>query len=368
MRILVVGAGIAGLALVRALTKHGIDAVAFDKRPGTTTEGLGINLPGNAIRALDEVGVGVPLRQLGPPVDRREYRTPRGRLLFTVDEREFWGEPLVPRCVLRPDLAAALADGLPVDSIRWNASVSAVRATHAGAEVELADGTIERGDLVVGADGVRSTVRESVFPGAARTVSPVSATSLRFVGRDPGGIDAWTLWSDAKGAMLLIPMSGGRLYGYASATQGDTIGTDRTWIEATFAKYPEPVRTVVATLGDVYHSPVEEVRIPRWHAGRAVLIGDAAHAIAPFWAQGGALAVEDALVLADVLAGGLDASKAGAAFEERRRARVEHVRAATDRLARTAAMPTWLRDLALPFAGPKAYREAYGPLRGSVLA
>lgn len=116
----------------------------------------------------------------------------------------------------------------------------------------------------------------------------------------------------------------------------------------------------------LYHSPVEEVRCERWSRGRLTLIGDAAHAAGPVWAQGAALALEDALVLADLLAEGRDWSDVGADFERVRRPRVADVQAATDRTSRIAALPGRLRDLVAPVLGPRAYRDAYGPLRTPV--
>jgi 2-polyprenyl-6-methoxyphenol hydroxylase-like FAD-dependent oxidoreductase len=98
-----------------------------------------------------------------------------------------------------------------------------------------------------------------------------------------------------------------------------------------------------------------------------VVIGDAAHATAPVWAQGAALAVEDALVLAELLATRDDWSRVGPEFEQRRRPRVTHVQAMTDRLSRAAGLPTWIRDAVLPFVGPRSYRETYGPLRTPVV-
>ena len=112
---------------------------------------------------------------------------------------------------------------------------------------------------------------------------------------------------------------------------------------------------------------MEEVRQPRWHRCSVVLVGDAAHATAPVWAQGAALALEDALVLADLLASQSDWTVVGDEFERRRRARVEHVQAMTDRLSRAASLPGWLRDRLLPFVGPRSYRETYGALKHPVL-
>ena len=140
---------------------------------------------------------------------------------------------------------------------------------------------------------------------------------------------------------------------------------------STFADYPEPVSSALSSVraepSSLYYSRVEEIRLDSWHQGRVVLIGDAAHATAPIWAQGAALAAEDALVLADLLAAREDWTTVGREFEARRRPRVEHVQKMTDRMSRSAALPGWLRDAMLPVVGPRTYRETFGPLREPVL-
>jgi 2-polyprenyl-6-methoxyphenol hydroxylase-like FAD-dependent oxidoreductase len=196
----------------------------------------------------------------------------------------------------------------------------------------------------------------------------LSAASWRFMAPNPG-VDCWTVWSGAAGALLLIPVDGDQVYGYASATRGGPVDADPAWLSTTFGDYPAPVRKVLDGLlddpGSLYHSPVEEVRAAEWARGRCVLLGDAAHATAPVWAQGAALAMEDALVLADLLAHG-DWDSAGRLYEESRRGRVAHVQAATDRFSRAAGLPIWFRDIVLPVIGPRSYRETYGLLRQPV--
>jgi 2-polyprenyl-6-methoxyphenol hydroxylase-like FAD-dependent oxidoreductase len=165
-------------------------------------------------------------------------------------------------------------------------------------------------------------------------------------------------------------MDDNEVYGFASASGGNTVDTDPEWLQTTFADYPDPVRSVVGVLRTrpeaLYHSPIEEVRVPRWSKCRTALIGDAAHATAPVWAQGAALAAEDALVLARLLADAKDASTIGDEYERLRRPRVAHVQAMTDRLSRAAGLPTWLRDLLLPVVGPRSYRSTYEPLKTPV--
>jgi 2-polyprenyl-6-methoxyphenol hydroxylase-like FAD-dependent oxidoreductase len=114
---------------------------------------------------------------------------------------------------------------------------------------------------------------------------------------------------------------------------------------------------------DVYHSPIEEVRLATWTKDRVVLMGDAAHATAPVWAEGAALAMEDALALAAIVADRDDMAAIGPRFEQARRDRVTHVQAMTDRLSKAARLPHALRTLLMPFITPRSYRATYEPLK-----
>lgn len=361
--VLVAGGGIAGLALARALRQRGVRAVLSERTTTGPSGGLAINLPGNAITAFARLGLRDELEKLGRPTHRREYRNANGKLLFAVDEDAFWGPDARPRCVRRADLFTVL-DEVHEDNRRPEV-VESVRLTDSGAEVTFGDGRTEEYGFVAGADGVHSKVRDSIFPAKQLRTAVLSAASWRFMAPNPG-IGCWTVWSGADGTFLVIPLDDAEVYVYASASRGGPVEADPAWLERTFGRYPGPVKAILAGLRgtpeSLYHSPVEEVRIEAWTRGRVALIGDAAHATAPVWAQGGALAVEDALSLADVLAEG-DWDTAGERYQRQRRERVRHVQAATDRFSKAAGLPTWFRDLILPVVGPRAYREAYGPLR-----
>ncbi|BAL87466.1 putative FAD-dependent monooxygenase [Actinoplanes missouriensis 431] len=361
--VLVVGGGIAGLALARALRERDVP-VEIAERGGSETGGLAINLPGNAITALTALGVGEGLQKLGRPTRRREYRSARDRVLFAVDEDDFWGPEARPRCVRRKDLLALLADGLDVPRHAPGA-VESVRQAPGGAEAVFADDTSQRYGFIAGADGVRSVVRTSLFGAASTRQSLLSAASWRFMAPNPG-VDCWTVWSGDGGAFLLLPVDEHEVYGYASGVRGGPIGAEPSWLHETFGDFPDPVRAVLASIekdpATLYHSPIEEVRAASWASGRCALIGDAAHATAPVWAQGAALAVEDALVLSGLLAGG-EWDTVGARYEAKRRDRVTHVQTATDRFSRAAGLPTWLRNPLMPIVGPRVYRETYGSLR-----
>jgi 2-polyprenyl-6-methoxyphenol hydroxylase-like FAD-dependent oxidoreductase len=357
-RVLVVGAGVAGLAAARALGLEGVDVHVVDRRSGPPTEGLGVNLPGNAVRALRHLGAADRVLDEGIPVSRREYRAASGRLLFDVDEAAFWASVAPSVCVRRGVLVEALGVGVDV---RWGAAVEAVR-TDASHVLATVAGAEERYDYVVGADGIHSVVRDSVAPASPRP-SAMTGASWRFVTGNPG-VDCYTAWTGHGVTLLLIPVAPDEVYGYAASNRGGAAGPEPEWLTSAFDRFPEPVRAVAGrAAADAYHSPVEEIRVEPWHAPRAVLLGDAAHATGPVWAQGAALAMEDALVLARLLGRADDWSDVGPEWERLRRPRVEHVQAATDRMSGLARLPDLVLRFTAPLLGPRGYRHAYEPLR-----
>jgi 2-polyprenyl-6-methoxyphenol hydroxylase-like FAD-dependent oxidoreductase len=363
-RVLVVGAGVAGLALARALLRGGVDCTVVERRTGIAADGLALNLPGNAVRALMLLGVADEVLGRGVRIDRREYRNARGRLLFAVDEAAFWSGIAPSVCVRHGHVLRALLRGLE-PNIRYGVRVTGVTPGADRVLVEFGEAEPETFDLVVGADGVHSAVRPAVASAGALP-SAMTSASWRFITDDPG-VGCWTVWTGRRGTFLLIPVEPGRVYGYASSSQGDSPGKDREWLRQTFVQYPTPVpQTVDLVLtgsGELYHSPVEEVRCHRWSEGRVILIGDAAHATGPVWAQGAASALDDAAILADLLTTRDDWSAVGPEFEQARRPSVDHVQAATDEMSRLARLPGVVRDLVAPVLGPRGYRRAYEPLR-----
>jgi 2-polyprenyl-6-methoxyphenol hydroxylase-like FAD-dependent oxidoreductase len=368
-QLLVVGGGIAGFGLLRALSLQGVSGTLVERLQAPPASGLGLNLPGNAVRALAALGLADEVVDRGMRIRRREYRNYAGRLLFAVDEEAFWGQVGPSVCLRRGDLLDVLRASTADVTPRWDTPVAGAELVGEGVRVQLESGPTETYDFVVGADGVHSSVRRALQLADNPRRSLMTEASWRFTAPNPG-VDGWTVWSGGQGTMLLIPVDEEHVYGYASATHGGAAGDDPQWLAATFAGFPEPVATTVATVLDdpdrLYYSPVEEVRCERWSGDRLALIGDAAHATGPVWAQGAALALEDALVLADLLAARDDWTGVGAEFERLRRPRVAHVQAATDRMSRLAGLPARLRDLVAPVLGPRAYREAYGPLRAPV--
>ena len=186
---------------------------------------MGVNLPGNAVRALAELGVTDQALAGGVPVRRREYRNRRGRLLFTVDDDRFWRDVGRPVCVRHGDLLDALA--LPEAATLEHARAVAARPTLGGRRGRpgRAAPSPRRFDFVIGADGVHSAMRDGGRGQDVLRPSSMTGSCWRFVGDNPG-VDCWTAWSGRDVTFLLIPVEEGLVYGYAARTRGGDTGSD----------------------------------------------------------------------------------------------------------------------------------------------
>lgn len=362
--ILIAGAGIAGLATALALRTRGIGSTLIERRADAVDAGLAINLPGNAIAALRRLGLGDAMEEMGRPIRRREYRTSNGRLLFAVDEDAFWGAALRPRAVRRGDLLRLLTRALPPSCIRTGA-VERAEQDASRVVAHLSDGGALPADLLIGADGVSSAVRRAPFGETDNASAQIGNASWRFMAPNPG-VDCWTVWAKSGAIILLMPVDTDEVYGWATTGRGRS-APEGDELAGAFERFPAMVRAAIAAALSsptaLHHSPLVEVRLPAWSDRRIVLVGDAAHAMAPVWAQGAAMALEDALTLAELLAGATNLAAVGAQYEARRRARVDHVSAMTDRMSRAAQLPSIVRDLLLPLIGPRSYAATYGPLK-----
>ena len=163
-------------------------------------------------------------------------------------------------------------------------------------------------------------------------------------------------------AFLTVQLGQGLVYCYADLNTSDPGGAGgEDWRES-FADFAEPVPHLLEHGAKAYFSPIEEVVPPVWTSHRVVLVGDAAHASSPNMAQGAALAVEDALVLAELLAT-QPLDQALTAYTERRKARVAWVQEQTHRRDRTRSLPPVIRNLTLRLAAERIFKSNYEPLR-----
>lgn len=366
-RALVVGAGLAGPAITRGLRALGVDVDLIEQRTDAEA-GAGLLLTGNALVALDALGVGAAVRDAGRAVHAVRYADAANDTLFRLAIPRAWPTFV---SIHRAALRRALVESPEPVAVRTGVALDRVETRDASVGVRFASGDEADYDLVVGADGVHSRVREALFGGGAPAPIPGYA-GWRCVVSSEVAIDEPTYLLGDGRTLLLHPLAGGDLYvgaGPIDAREIPAAGDDLAKLRAAFAAFSGPAARVLAALrADVRVVPTRywEIAPAAWRRGRCVLIGDAAHACAPTLAQGAALAFEDAAVLCDQLSRTNDVEAALARFESLRRPRATAVqRESRARMeANRAQDPRALRvrDRVLRAVGAERLLAAWAPL------
>ncbi len=360
MRVLIAGAGIAGLALARTLRQRDISFEVVERVTEWETTGAGLYLPGNAVRGLGDLGIGPAVAARANPIRRQRLRDHRGRRLAEIDVDRFWDGVGSCLAINRAALHEVLRDATAEVPMRLGTAVTRVD-DGAAPRAHFSDGSTSSYDLVVGADGVHSTIRSLVLGGPPARF--VGQASWRFLAPGFPDIADWTVMLGRGRAFLTVALGQGLVYCYAdlNTSDPDSAGSE-DWRDS-FADFADPVPRLLEHGAKAYFSPIEEVVPSVSTAHRVVLVGDAAHASSPNMAQGAALAVEDALVLAELLAT-QPVDRALTAYTERRKARVAWVQQQTHRRDRTRSLPPVIRNLTLRLAAERIFKSNYEPLRG----
>ena len=366
MRILIVGAGIAGLSLARALRRRSIEAELVERSKDWPVGGAGVYIPGNGTRALRELGLGDDVEKCAEVVRRRRLLDDRGNVLIDYDEAGFWQDVAPPIALHRRDLHEVLLRGAAGVPIRLGTTVRSIVDDGGAVEVAFSDGSTAAFDLVVGADGSHSSIRQLVFGGPEPR--PVGQAGWRFIVGGHPEIAGWNAWLGPDRGFLALAIGGDRVYGYVdvrAADAADPTGGDPSTLVPRFEAFVAPVPALLdeaLRTSELWFSPVEEVSPPTWSKGRVVLIGDASHASSPNMAEGASMAMEDAIVLAELLSEGRDVEAALAAFQARRSERVAFVQSTTHRRDRLRYLPPLVRRTIMKTAGHRVFRSHYRPL------
>ncbi|WP_019634103.1 FAD-dependent monooxygenase [Actinomadura atramentaria] len=344
----VVGGGIGGLTAALALARHGLPVHVLEQAPEFGEIGAGVQLAPNALRVLDRLGVlGDVLTSAVRPPKAVMMSAVTGEQITAIDFgeefRAAYGHPYV--VTHRSDLLAAVLDACraePAITLETGRSVRAVRQDGDTAVAECADGAEYRADALIGADGLWSAVRahtvgdgDPAYIGdvAYRGTIPTAAIS------DRAGKEDMTWWIGPGLHLIQYPVRGGELFNQVAVFTAAAHGPAEEWgqpdeLDRAFEATSDYVREGVRLVDRDRHWVLRD-RPPAaaWSRGRATLLGDAAHPMAQYLAQGACQALEDAVALADLLAAhGPDVPAAFAAYE-------------AERVPRTAKVQTWARRM-----------------------
>lgn len=344
MLVIIVGAGIGGLTAAHALRALGIEVIVLEQAPVLREIGAGVQIAANGVFVLRRLGLEEAVaRHASRPqsYDWREMRT--GEKLFSsplgAPMEQRYGAPMFQ--VYRPDLLAVLSGGLPEGTIRRGAECVGVEQDASRASVHLASGETLRADAVIGADGIHSAVRRSLrgqektqFANILMWRAMIPGDRLQGLGLDERG----HYWVGPGRTVITYWMRPYRLFNFLGSVPAEEVHRE-SWTDSgdvedlrrSFAGAEPRVEAILAGIdsafitGMYYHDPIE-----RWTEGRVTMLGDAAHAMVPFLAQGACQAMEDAWTIATCLARhGADGIPAALIeYEQRRRPRVTRVQAA----------------------------------------
>ena len=359
MRAIVVGGGIGGLTAAIALRQVGVEAVVFERAAEMREVGAGIGLWANAMKALRELGLYDAVRAVGMPALDGEVRSWRGEPISKIPAAamEELGIDLV--LLHRADLQKALLAALGEDTVRLGAEFTSFEQDGAGGVVVcFANGQEERGNLLIGADGLRSTVRAQLLgDGPPRYAGYTAWRGVAELenGSVPGGarFESW-----GRGERFgLWTLGRGRFYWYATKNaperNEDAAGRKKELLMR-FGGWHKPVPVAIRATEEpkiLRHDIYDREPVKRWGKGRATLLGDAAHPMTPDLGQGACQAIEDAVVLARCLKEESDVASALRLYEARRADRTAYLVRLSRRLSQVGQLESplacWLRDTAL---------------------
>ncbi|MGM9490330.1 FAD-dependent oxidoreductase [Ideonella sp. YS5] len=328
-KLLIIGGGFSGMAAAIHCARQSLEVELVEIDPGWRSYGAGISIGGATLRALGTLGVLPRFLEEGSGHDGAQVFAPTGQLLAELPTPRVAG-PDVPGggAIMRPVLATILADATRAAGVkvRLGCTFTAIEQDSAGVDVAFNDGTRGRYDLVVGADGLYSQVRETLFPQAPKPRYSGQGVWRAVLPRPPE-VKNTMMWVGPKVKTGVNPVSKTQIYLFVTEDRAvnERIPTEEfvPRLKALLAPFPAPLMQQVREQLDehslVIYRPLEGLLVPRpWYQGRVVLIGDTVHATTPHLASGACIGIEDGIVLAEELACAATVEAALAAFQQRR--------------------------------------------------
>jgi len=329
-KVLIIGGGFSGMSAAIQLCKQNIETHLLEIDPEWGADGAGISLGGATLRAFGTLGILESFLEQGSAQDGVEVTTPNGHLIDTIPTARVAG-PDVPGAgaIMRPVLARILADKVVASGtrVRLGQTYESIEPDADGVTVAFTDGSSDRFDLVIGADGLYSKLREWLFPEAPKPQYTGQGVWRAVVPR-PAEVNTLKMWVGPHLKLGLNPVSAELAYLFLTEHSGQRQHIAESEQAARLKHllvnhFTAPmVRELAAQItGDshVMYRPLDSLLLPRpWYNGRVVLIGDTVHATTPHLASGACIGIEDAIVLAEELGRHDKAEAAFDAFQNRR--------------------------------------------------
>lgn len=353
LSIAIVGAGMGGLAAAAALRRVGVEVRVYEQASRFGRIGAGIQMMPNSMKVLRRLGVEERLRRTAfQPYSHLNRAWDTGEVMRELPMPEaLYGAPYL--CMHRADLHGALAAAVPAEIIHLDKKLVGLDQGADQVTLAFADGTRERADAVIGADGVHSLVRDIIIgPDAPIHKGRIAYRAVFPAGLMAGGRDigtSRTKWWGIDRHIVIYYTTAARseIYFVTSVPESAEWMTRESWsakgdvkeLRAAYDGFHADVRAVLEACPDCHKWAIlERDPLPRWSDGRVVLLGDACHPMTPYMAQGAATSIEDAAILARCLdeVGGDDVPGAFRRYEAHRKPR-------TSRIQAISSANTWMK-------------------------
>lgn len=310
-KIAIIGGGIGGLAAAVALRLRGMEVAVYERSAEVREIGAGLRLTPNALKALRLLGLENEAMEVGVRIDRSTTRSWKSASVISTQDTSAARFGASALTIHRADMLDLFHQRLPDEVIHLNAVCTGIAQSAQSAVARFADGAEIEADVIIGADGIHSAVRESLF-GADQPqfTGCVCWRGLIPIGQFPHDAHGTTRWLGPHGHVVSYPVRRGELLNFVAHYDSDawteeswTREADRSELQATYAGWNDAVlRMLDASELTYIWALYDRAPMQAWGKGRATLLGDAAHSMLPYLSQGSSMTLEDACVLALELA------------------------------------------------------------------
>lgn len=303
-KVTIIGAGIGGLTTAIALQKKGIDFEIFESFAEFKDLGAGIMLANNAMQVFQALGIDKILTEKGRVFHSLNLRTPEFKIISQNSTTEFAPVKIDSVAIHRSVLQRVLLDQIPVEKLHPGKKLTSIEKAETGTLLHFSDGTQLTSDILIGADGIHSVVRDQII--VKGEIRPANQICWRGIANFqlPKKLEHELneIWGKGK-RFGFVQIDDRRVYWYA-LKDGTNEKLSKDEILKLFSSYADPIGQIITATPEekILYNPMTDLKpIKKWHNDRVCLLGDAAHATTPNLGQGACQSIEDALALAECL-------------------------------------------------------------------